>query len=113
MMGPLRIVQTGAVAFAVVLTATLYLTSVSNAATAGIQSFNMICLRDYKNWSKKRGWKAVADTAVYSDGQGCGMSWEFPTKSGATTYALQRCYKQLSRRHPKSKNTCRITAVTK
>jgi hypothetical protein len=113
LMRPKGSILTVVVAIAIAMTATLHSTSTAHAATAGIQSFNKPCLRDYKNWTKKRGWKAIAETAVYSDGQGCGMSWEFVTKSGATAYALKRCRQQLYKHHPKTKDPCRVTVITK
>lgn len=85
---------------ALVLLPAFHVASPANAAR--IEPWNKPCLNDYRTWKKKPSHKAVAVTKVYSDGQGCGMSWSASSPRAARAEALRRCQKRLKQRHPKA-----------
>jgi hypothetical protein len=81
----------------------------SNAAR--IEPWNTNCLKYQKRWKKEAKHKAIAVTKVYSNGQGCGHSWNWATPMEAKRDALRRCQRSLKKNRPKSKDKCMIVKV--
>jgi hypothetical protein len=78
------------------------------ANAAGIAPWNKECLADHRKWQKRPTHKAFAVTKIYGSGQGCGHSWNYPTKVEANKIALRKCMQVLRKKRPKSKDTCTI-----